>query len=123
MAGLPSARTSIVIVAAAGVAVILFAGQSAGADLPVQIAPQLCLPHGEIEARLLRNFSEKKLGLGIAGDGRLLEIFIAPTGTFTIVKTSPRGLSCVVDFGEGWRTLDQLEAAGLTADDPPAAPF
>ncbi|MGH6892977.1 MAG: hypothetical protein ACREEP_12020 [Dongiaceae bacterium] len=78
---------------------------------------QTCLPHAEIEAKLLSDFAEKKFGHGISGDGNLVEVFIAPTGTFTVVKTSPRGVSCIVDFGEGWQTLHQLEAVGFSEDD------
>jgi hypothetical protein len=86
---------------------------------------QVCLTHTEIEAKLLSDFSEKKLGRGISGDGNLLELFIAPTGTFTVVKTSPRGVSCIVDFGDSWQTLNLLEVTGLSEDSPKpeATPF
>jgi hypothetical protein len=33
-----------------------------------------------------------------------------------VIKTTPAGLSCVVDFGEGWQTLHQLEQVGFTPE-------
>jgi hypothetical protein len=86
---------------------------------------QMCLAHADLEAKLLSDFGEKKLGLGISGDGNLVELFVAPTGTFSVVKTSPRGLSCIVDFGESWQTLQPLESVGFTPEDfkPVPTPF
>jgi hypothetical protein len=83
---------------------------------------QICLAHADIEAKLLSDFGEKKLGHGISGDGTLVELFIAPTGTFTVVKTSPRGVSCIVDFGESWQTLNALEVTGLSGAEIEPAP-
>jgi hypothetical protein len=73
----------------------------------------ICRSHAEIEAKLLSDFGERKLGHGISGDGTLVELFAAPSGTFSLVKTPPRGASCIVDFGESWQSLRALEAAGL----------
>lgn len=82
-----------------------------------RLIAQICFAHAEIEAKLLSDFGEKKLGHGISGDGNLVELFIAPTGTFTVVKTSPRGVSCIVDFGESWQTMNLLEVTGLSEGD------
>ena len=82
-----------------------------------------CLPHDGADAKLRTEFGEKVLGRGVSGDGTLLEIFLAPSGTFTVIKTTPDGLSCVVDFGEGWQTLNQLESVGFTPDDLKPVPM
>lgn len=85
---------------------------------------QICRTHAEIEAKLLSDFGERKLGHGISADGSLVELFAAPGGTFTVVKTSPSGVSCIVDFGEIWQTLNALEAARFPHDGPnKATPF
>lgn len=81
-----------------------------------------CLPHDGADARLRHEFGEKVLGRGVSGDGTLVEIFLAPSGTFTVIKTTPTGLSCVVDFGEGWQTLNQLESVGFTPEDLKVVP-
>jgi hypothetical protein len=66
------------------------------------------------------------LGRGVSNDGTLIEIFMAQKdGTFTVIKTTPDGTSCVVDFGEGWQTLNQLESVGFQPEDfkPVPTPF
>lgn len=85
---------------------------------------QICHTHAEIEAKLLSDFGEAKIGHGVSGDGSLVEVYAGPGGTFTVVKTMPGRASCIVDFGESWQMLAPLEAARLLDDDPQAAtPF
>lgn len=75
-----------------------------------------CMPHEGADDKLRLEYGEKVLGHGISKDGTLVEIFLAPSGTFTVIKTTPAGLSCVVDFGDGWQTLHQLEQVGFTPE-------
>lgn len=72
-----------------------------------------CLPHGQFEQKLRQAYQEQKLGRGVSGDGNLVEVYMSAAGSFTVVKTTPAGLSCIVDFGEGWQTIDRLETAWL----------
>jgi hypothetical protein len=93
---------------------------------PAQTAQRTCLPHDGVGAKLRSQFGEKVLGRGVSNDGTLIEIFMAQKdGTFTVIKTTPEGTSCVVDFGEGWQTLNQLESVGFEPDDlkPVPTPF
>jgi hypothetical protein len=86
-------------------------------DQPSALAePRSCMPHDGASEKLHTEFGENVLGRGISSDGTLVEIFMAPSGAFTVIKTTPGGMSCVVDFGEGWQTLNQLEAIGLTPE-------
>jgi hypothetical protein len=78
--------------------------------------PRTCMPHDGAGDKLRSEFGEKIVGHGVSSDGTLLEIYRAPSGTFTVIKTTPAGLSCVVDFGEGWQTLNQLEHVGFTPE-------
>jgi len=114
----------VVAPALVSVAPNAFAGQPAESHpLTQETAPpqaaqtRTCLPHDGVDSKLHDEFGEKVLGRGISKDGTLLEVFLAPAGTFTVIKTTPDGLSCVVDFGEGWQTLNQLESVGFTPDD------
>jgi hypothetical protein len=121
-AGFPSSRVFALAAAAVLAASFPVPGQPALAQSTNRLIVQICLPHADIVAKLLSDFGEKKLGHGISGDGNLVELFIAPNGTFTLVKTSPRGVSCIVDFGESWQTLNQLEVTRLSEGDPTVAP-
>jgi len=85
---------------------------------PPRQAQRTCLPHRGIDARLRHDFGEKILGRGTSNDRTLLEIFMAQDGrTFPVIKTTPLGLSCVVDFGDDWQTLNQIDSVGFSADD------
>jgi hypothetical protein len=114
----------LIVPALASLAPAALAGQPVESDplarttTPVQASAQrTCIPHDNADAKLRNEFSEKILGRGISGDGTLLEIFLSSRGSFTVIKTTPDGLSCVVDFGEGWQTLNQLEQVGYTPED------
>ena len=84
---------------------------------PASPQARACLPHDSAGDKLRAEFGEKVLGRGVSSDGTLVEIFLSSRGTFTVIKTTPKGMSCVVDFGEGWQTLNQLESVGFTPRD------
>ena len=53
---------------------------------------------------LAANFREIPIALGVTGGGDLVEILTSPTGnTWTIIVTNPRGRTCLLAAGEGWR--------------------
>jgi hypothetical protein len=125
------ATSSCRAIAASALFCALAAG-TAYADPPIQsqrpgetpgVAQQRsCMPHEGADDKLRLEYGEKVLGHGVSKDGTLVEIFLAPSGTFTVIKTTPSGLSCVVDFGEGWQTLHQLEQVGFTPETLKPAP-
>jgi len=50
-----------------------------------------------------KKYREEPVALGLANDGRVLEVLTTRTGsTWTIIMTLPDGRSCVVAAGEGW---------------------
>ena len=107
------------------ISVLALGGLIAGLVLAVPAASAeerrapACFPHEKIEGELRQSYNEKKLGHGVSGDGNLVEIFMSSAGNFTVIKTNPSGVSCIVDFGEGWRTIDPLETAQLKAPEAP----
>lgn len=90
-------------------------GESPGATTGMA-QPRSCMTHDGAGDKLRSEFGEKILGHGVSSDGTLVEIYLAQSGSFTVIKTTPAGLSCVVDFGEGWQTLHQLEQVGFTPE-------
>jgi hypothetical protein len=88
--------------------------ESPGATTRAQ--SRTCMTHDGADDKLRAEFGEKILGHGVSSDGTLVEIYLAQSGSFTVIKTTPAGLSCVVDFGEGWQTLHQLEQVGFTPE-------
>jgi hypothetical protein len=89
---------------------------------PATTSQPTCLPHDGASAKMRQQYGEKLLGRGVSSDGTLLEIFLSAKGSFTVIKTAPTGLSCVVDYGEGWQTLNQLDQVGFSPRDLESVP-
>lgn len=62
----------------------------------------MCAPREQVVARLSQEFGEVPTAPGLMGNGNLMEITTAPSGTWTVLVTRPDGLSCFVASGDGW---------------------
>jgi hypothetical protein len=89
---------------AAGVVALVITLSSAS---PVQSQgpPGGCYPRDDLMAWLQETFDEAPIGVGVA-NGRLVELLTSKDGvTWTLIITSPEGVSCLVVGGEAWRQL------------------
>lgn len=67
-------------------------------------APPQCAPRDALLEQLDSAYGEVPAGSGVIHDSALLEIVMTPDGaTWSMVLTSPGGISCLVATGEGWR--------------------
>ena len=83
-------------------AVVLATPALAAGSTQAQRQPR-CIDRQVIEEVLKQRFAEKQAGIGLAEDGRLLEVFSSPDGrTWTLIATSAAGLSCVITSGRTW---------------------
>lgn len=64
----------------------------------------VCDDTKKFEAELLNKYDEHQVAGGIDGKGNLVRVFSSDK-TWTIMRTSPNGLSCTFDAGENWETL------------------
>ncbi len=95
---------------ASGLAAALTGAQDAEA------APATCKQRDEVLQHLSGKYSEAPVALGVTNTGGLIEVLSSgEDGTWTIIVTSPSGLSCLMAAGEGWRPLEQAQAAGPEA--------
>ncbi len=70
-----------------------------------QGAPAICRARDGLLTQLESKYGEVPVAIGVA-DGALIELLTAKDGiTWTIILTSPQGLSCLIASGEGWRPL------------------
>ncbi len=68
-----------------------------------------CLPHETAVSKLEQGYGEQRVGLGIGpSGGAVYELYVADTGTWTILVTRPNGLSCIAASGESWMTSPLL---------------
>ena len=71
--------------------------------LPVK-GQAFCMKHSEFVAEVAREFQETLAGFGILSDKRVIAVFASPRGaTFTVVFTTPEGLTCPIGAGNNWR--------------------
>lgn len=91
LAAFPLAALGIVALAAPAVA-----------DAPA------CGSRPEILAQLEKHYSESPVAMGLDSRGRVLEVLTSPdSGTWTILVTSPDGVTCLVDAGTAFEHLVQ----------------
>ncbi len=74
-----------------------------------QGAPAACGARDGLLNQLARKYGEVPVAIGVTGGvagGALIELLTAQDGmTWTIILTSPKGVSCLIASGEGWRPL------------------
>ncbi len=67
------------------------------------LANQLaCTSHDDLAKVLGTKYKETLVNYGIGAKKNLVEIFVSPKGTFTILQTYPNGVSCIIAAGENW---------------------
>ena len=64
-------------------------------------AQAVCTTHNEITQHLENKFGESPIAVALANNGALVELFSTGDGaTWTMVLTTPMGVSCVLVSGE-----------------------
>jgi hypothetical protein len=68
--------------------------------------PSACAQPEKIADLLHKDYLEKPVAFGVQGDGSLMQVFASREGnTWTVVMTTPRGVSCIVAEGTRWEAL------------------
>lgn len=73
--------------------------------LAAEAAP-VCGKHPDLVKRLQDGYGERRIGLGVAGNHGLVEVYISASGSFTILFTRPNGLACIMAAGERWEIIE-----------------
>jgi hypothetical protein len=68
-------------------------------------AQRVCGDRGDIAGKLKFNYSEGPVAMGLSMDGSVIEVFASNSGSFTILKTHPSGVTCVIVTGESWEGM------------------
>lgn len=85
-------------------------------------AQMVCGKRTDIVKALKDGHSEQRTAAGISGNGGLVELFTAGTGTWTLLMTVPGGPTCLLGSGEEWEGFDPKKLPGnqrSTAITPP----
>lgn len=63
-----------------------------------------CWPRSAVISAISGKYKEVPHAFGISQKS-LVELYVSKTGSYTIMRTAPLGLTCVLDSGDGWEQL------------------
>ncbi len=73
------------------------------------MAQPQCNERDNVLELLAKKYQETPIAAGVTNTGGLVEVLTdTKGGTWTIIVTTPQGMSCLVAAGEGWRKLEQI---------------
>ena len=91
--------TTVAIAAGAVAEPALAQSPRAGMRMP-------CHDATEIAKQLSNKYAEAPVAFGVQSNGNLLQVYATEDKrTWTVVTTTPAGLSCILAAGKGWETL------------------
>ncbi len=71
-------------------------------------APQ-CDQRDSVLQLLSKKYKEAPVAIGVTNTGGLVEVLSTGSGsTWSIIVTTPNGMSCLVAAGEGWQVKEQV---------------
>ncbi len=80
---------------------------------PAAAAP-VCGNHADIIDGLDKTHSERPMAMGLSADGRVIELLVSPTGSWSILVSYSSRKTCLVATGANWESLPAL-ATGPSA--------
>ena len=74
-----------------------------------------CVKRSDFLKHLSANYDEAPIAMGLTSTGRVLEVVVSETGSWTIIVTLPSGISCGVASGVSWESLGSKPTKGPKA--------
>lgn len=94
-------------------ATVVFLGLSLPVGVGAQSARMPCHKASEVARQLNDKYGEVPVAFGMQSNGNLLQVYYSEADdTWTVVTTTPDGMSCIVASGEHWERIP------LTDTDP-----
>jgi hypothetical protein len=102
--------------AAAAALLAASASVAAASAAAAEGQPRPCADRASIIERLEKRFGEVRQAMGLNRGNSVVEVFAsAETGTWTILVTTPNGVSCMIASGELWESQSPLRRPGQDA--------
>ena len=77
----------------------------------VATAQPQCDQRDSVLEVLQSKYKESPVAIGVTHNGGLVEVLSTGNGTtWSIIVTTPQGMSCLVAAGEGWKAMEQVAA-------------
>ena len=78
----------------------------------VASAGAACGSHDALAKSLTTKFKEARRIMGVVNANAVMEIFMSPQGTWTVLVTDTTGTACVIASGQDWQEVP-IEITGL----------
>ena len=62
-----------------------------------------CGKHDVIVAALAKQYQEERHVIAMAGGQGVVEFYVSPTATWTMLHTAPGGMTCIAAAGQNWQ--------------------
>ena len=90
----------------------VFAAVSLFGSAGVASAAAFCGSHDTLTKSLNTKFKEARRVMGVVNAKAVMEIFMSPQGTWTVLVTDTSGTACVIATGHDWQEVP-IEMTGL----------
>ncbi len=78
-------------------------------------AQTVCVAHADLIQQLSRKYAEEPMALGLGSDGSVMQLFTSKDGeTWTLVRITPDGTSCMIAGGESWTNIPARVAGHIS---------
>jgi hypothetical protein len=67
-----------------------------------------CGKRDAVLRHLAQKYQEGVIGRGIAHGGAMVELLASPSGSWTMIATSPQGTTCLVATGTAWDAVPDI---------------
>ena len=64
------------------------------------LAQQQCVPTPSAYEQMTTRYNEARIYAGVLPNGSIAELWASPAGTFSVLITDPRGMTCMIASGE-----------------------
>lgn len=73
-----------------------------------------CAERNALVGELKEKYNEASQGVGMTGNGAVMELMTSEGGSWSLVVTMPNGKSCLIATGSGWEQVP-VKVAGKDA--------
>lgn len=70
-----------------------------------------CTDRAKMAEHLNTKYDESQTGAGLQNTSRIIEVWSSNDGSWTIVATDARGVSCILAAGTHWRNIEAISPA------------
>lgn len=86
----------------------VFAFGSASVLSPSTAQAAECGKHEKVIAFLGKKYKEQLKAMGLVSNKGFMQLFVADTGTWTVILTTPEGISCIVAAGDSYESTPSM---------------